>query len=343
MALLNNPPEHSIKIFSDAHRPQTSILVANTGATNHMIPDKSAFISYCPCLGQEVCMGNNLFASILGSCTAIISLNGKKTLIWDCLHVPMLHNLLYSLRAHQQRQKGCGFLGIYGMGMFVFFPLFILKVDTAVSCHLSYELLDCLASLSLLNYLQPILTILASMTTAPLLAPAHIEPDDDKLIVPTFASHWPKKPPRPALTNIDLNLIPPLTFSVKLQDLDSEELLWWLYLAESTHLSSNNHVSNMANNTNSTNNTNSPSNTWPQLERMTKEDIIAQLHHPGTTLPPICPSNHPNGSNIKLLWMPEELHWIKECCCFCNYCHIIDASKDGHLINTSEFLISLGL
>ncbi len=28
---------------------------------------------------------------------------------------------------------------------------------------------------------------------------------------------------------------------------------------------------------------------------------------------------------------------------FCNYRHIIDTSKDGHLINTGEFLVSLGL
>jgi hypothetical protein len=99
----------------------------------------------------------------------------------------------------------------------------------------------------------------------------------------------------------------------------------------------------MANNTNSTDKTDSLSNSCPQLEHMTKEDIIAQLHHPGTTLPPICPSNHTHGSNTKLSWTPEELHRNMGCHCFCNYHHIIDASKDGHLIDTGEFLISLGL
>jgi hypothetical protein len=76
---------------------------------------------------------------------------------------------------------------------------------------------------------------------------------------------------------------------------------------------------------------------------MTKEDIIAQLHYPGTTLPPISPSNCPNGSNIKFLWTPEELHQITGCCHFRNYRHITDASKDQHLINTDEFPISLDL
>jgi hypothetical protein len=41
----------------------------------------------------------------------------------------------------------------------------------------------------------------------------------------TFASHWPKKHLQPALPNIDVNFIPPPTYSVKLQDLDHEELL----------------------------------------------------------------------------------------------------------------------
>jgi hypothetical protein len=95
MALLNDPPSHSIKTFSDAHRPRTSLLVADTGATDHMIPDKSAFISYRPCSGRRVRMGNNSFAPILGSGSAIISLNGKKILIRDCLQVPALRNPLY--------------------------------------------------------------------------------------------------------------------------------------------------------------------------------------------------------------------------------------------------------
>jgi hypothetical protein len=75
---------------------------------------------------------------------------------------------------------------------------------------------------------------------------------------------------------------------------------------------------------------------------MTQDEIIAQLHHPETSLPPIYPSNHPNGSNTKSTWTPEELHCIMGCHCFHNYRHIIDTSKDGHLINTGEFPISLG-
>ncbi len=134
ISLLKNPPSQNIK-----HQPQllnqTSLLVADTGATDHMLPDKLAFISYHPVSGRQVRMGNNSFAPILGHGLAIISLNGKKILIRDCLHVPDLRNPLYSLRAHQ-RQRGCGFIGMYGLGMHVFFPTFIIEVNTMTNCHL---------------------------------------------------------------------------------------------------------------------------------------------------------------------------------------------------------------
>lgn len=83
-------------------------------------------------------MGNNSFAPIGGHGTAIISLNGKKILIHGCLHVPDLWNPLYSLRAHQ-RQRGCGFIGMYGIGMHIFFPTFIMEVDALLSCWTSVQ------------------------------------------------------------------------------------------------------------------------------------------------------------------------------------------------------------
>ena len=48
ITLLNTPPTHSIAFMSNKLRPRTSLLIANTGATDRMIPDKSAFISYRP-------------------------------------------------------------------------------------------------------------------------------------------------------------------------------------------------------------------------------------------------------------------------------------------------------
>jgi hypothetical protein len=51
MALLNDPTAHSIKTFANAHHPRMGLLVTDTGATNHMIRNKLAFISYHPCSG----------------------------------------------------------------------------------------------------------------------------------------------------------------------------------------------------------------------------------------------------------------------------------------------------
>ena len=103
-ALLQNPPRHLLVYFQQAtHSTRMSLLVANTGATNHMLPDKAALISYYPVSGCCFQMGNNSFASIAGHGLTIISLNGKKILIHDCLHVPDLRNPLCSLRAHQRQ------------------------------------------------------------------------------------------------------------------------------------------------------------------------------------------------------------------------------------------------
>jgi hypothetical protein len=104
-----------------------SLMVADTKATDHMLPNKSAFISYYPVTGRRVRMGNNSFAPIARYSTASISLNGKKILIRECPHVPDLRNQqLYSLQVHQH-QRGCGFIGMFGLGMHVFFPAFFLN------------------------------------------------------------------------------------------------------------------------------------------------------------------------------------------------------------------------
>ena len=97
LSLLANPPAKSLAHTQGSSSTRTSLVVADTGATDHILPNKSAFISCYPVTGRQVCMGNNSFASIAGYGTAIISLNGKKILIRDCLHVPDLRNPLYSL------------------------------------------------------------------------------------------------------------------------------------------------------------------------------------------------------------------------------------------------------
>ncbi len=126
------------------------LVVADTGAMDHMVPNRSAFISYKAVRNLCVRMGNNSYAPVLGRGTAIISLN----LIWNVLQVPTLRVPLYSLRAHICH-RGCGFVGSYDTGMHVYFPGVVLSVDTSTDCHLSYEPLGKLAPLSTLHYIQP--------------------------------------------------------------------------------------------------------------------------------------------------------------------------------------------
>jgi hypothetical protein len=91
-------------IFPDDSIAGLRLVVADTGTTNHMVPDRSAFISYKAVCNLYVQMGNNSYAPVLGQGTAIISLNGQRLLIRNVLHVPALHIPLYSLRAHIRQQ-----------------------------------------------------------------------------------------------------------------------------------------------------------------------------------------------------------------------------------------------
>ena len=103
------------------------LAVADTGATDHMCPERSAFISYHPVPRNtlNVRMGNKTLAPVLGKGAAIISLNGKLVLVRNVIHVSTLRTPLYSLHKHLT-QRGCGFLGDDSLGgLFVYFPTFV--------------------------------------------------------------------------------------------------------------------------------------------------------------------------------------------------------------------------
>jgi hypothetical protein len=130
------------------------LVVADTGATDHMVPDRRIFISYKSVHGLWVRVGNNLFASVLDRGMAIISLNGQRLLIRHVLHVPDLWVPLYSLRTHLC-QSGCSFVGSYKTGLQVYFPGVVLTDDTSSDCHLTYKPLGTTAPHLWLHYVQP--------------------------------------------------------------------------------------------------------------------------------------------------------------------------------------------
>ena len=245
-------------------------------------------------------MGNNSFAPILGSGSAVIAINGKCILIWECLHVPALRNPLYSLRAHQ-RQHGCGFIGMQGLGMYIFFPFFIVEVDTATNCHLSYAPIGRAATMSSLDYVQPIHARNSAFATAstPPPAPVVIEADDNDVppdALPTYVSYWLKKPPAPPAPPVVLPVIPPPTYSIRLKDLTREELIQCLYSVKHAHCPANGN--------------DFPAQRSPlvKLECMSDEEIIATLHQPHSRLPPVRPCDTHNALETKQAYTPEELH-----------------------------------
>jgi hypothetical protein len=195
------------------HRPPFQwSAVADSGATEHMFPDKSSFISYKIVSGLQVRMGNNSYIPVLGCGAAIVALNGKRIFVRNSLHVPSLAVPLYSLRAHT-RQPGCGFVASDTTGFLVYFPTFVLSVNMLVDCHLSYEPLGLCAPLETLHYAQPqcpptynpLELASASSTTIPSpTAPAFIK--DDTLTV-SMAAPPSLSPPLATESPVDLGSV----------------------------------------------------------------------------------------------------------------------------------------
>ena len=75
-AVLDAIPSHAIPATAAPLALRRQLTIADTGATNHMFPDRSAFISYHKSSHVRVCLGNNTYTPVLGTGTAIVSLNG---------------------------------------------------------------------------------------------------------------------------------------------------------------------------------------------------------------------------------------------------------------------------
>jgi hypothetical protein len=203
---------------------------------------------------------------------------------------------------------------MYGLGMHVFFPSFIMEVDMAMDCHLHYESIGRDCRLADLNYGQPkYITDTSASATAPISSgqpPATIEPDDEPADLPTFASHWPKCPPSPQHPPLDMSLLPPSLYTKSLADLDRDELIQRLCLVEQNKQAWAKEKGKF---------------TTP-LDCMNQDKIITLLHHPNTTPPAICPCDTPNASDTKSHWTAEELHRITGCQHFRNYRHLISTN-----------------
>eukprot|EP00804_Cyclotella_cryptica_P014487 CCRYP_004816-RA/>CCRYP_004816-RA protein AED:0.72 eAED:0.72 QI:0/-1/0/1/-1/1/1/0/939 len=128
--------------------------IADSGATDHMFPDYSAFLSYRRQSNRFVTLGDTTKLPILGEGSAKVKLNGKVIILRRCLHVPDLRNPLYSLRQHR-KMPGCGTYSDFDHGAFILFPRFTLQIDDTVDNIISYEPIGNSAPNVKIDYCQP--------------------------------------------------------------------------------------------------------------------------------------------------------------------------------------------
>ncbi len=284
--------------------------VVDTGATDHMFPNKLAFISYKSIPNLQVWMGNNSFLPVLGHGTTIISLNGQRVLVCNALHVPGLAVPLYSLRTHL-KQHGCGFLGTFEAGMLVYFPRFVLLVDTSSNCHLSYEPLGQAAPLDTLHYMQPRCPPSLYPSEQPPLSctathtPALIEDDLSAMDLSSNAAPPtgptmvpPEPPPSPmsvaALSHPDASTINMSTLSSHLCS-----------LAYKVCPSSGPPIPPVPG---------PPSPVAPVLlSTMNQDEVLKLLLHSTSSPPAVRPCDTPNNFDTKTHWTLEEIHCAMGC------------------------------
>jgi hypothetical protein len=176
---------------------------ADTGATDHMLPDHSAFYIYHPCTNRYVTLGDDTRLKIFGTGTAIIALNGKNILIRNALHVPALRAPLYSLRRHRL-MEGCGFYAHYNDGNFVLFPTFSLKVDESKDNLISYRPIgrNYIPHLDYAEKRHP-----STSSARPATAPPTLIPDDSSVA----SSPPPASPPVPTHSDSPAKPLTPAT------------------------------------------------------------------------------------------------------------------------------------
>ncbi|EJK72873.1 hypothetical protein THAOC_05551, partial [Thalassiosira oceanica] len=332
-ALLANPAKHAIP---SSFQPSLEVAVADSGATDHMVPDRSAFYSYRPVHGLRVRMGNNAFVPVVGRGTAVFSLNGKHVMIRNVMHVPDLGRPLYSLRAHLL-QPGCGFIGLSATEtsarmMCVYFPTFVLTVDMSKDCHLSYEPVGRSARPDNMAYVQPkckpyiypserrssaSLSAVPSSTSLP--SPiVHVIEDDEPSVEENGGTRRMGGKPSGRMGGQVANPNTP----VLLQRAEYERIQNLIRgMKEMLHNNKtyNTPLSNLSDKEfiqrillplvpgSPSKSASKPDASARLLSGMSKEEIATHLHQAGAVLPKVRPCDTPNGSDKKTTYSQQEL------------------------------------
>jgi len=107
-------------------------LIVDSGCTRHMVPFRSAFISYKDTPNSYVILADKSRVPCLGTGVVYFTLQNKSVLLHEVLHVPKLRSPLLSVRCFR-RLHGCSFVAD-NSGSFLTFPDFILPVDDSSDC-----------------------------------------------------------------------------------------------------------------------------------------------------------------------------------------------------------------
>eukprot|EP00956_Cyclotella_meneghiniana_P026201 scaffold56081_cov49-Cyclotella_meneghiniana.AAC.1 len=277
---------------------------ADSGATDTMLPDKKAFISYHPTPNSFVSLGDGTQLQQRGVGTAKIMLNGKVILLRNVLHVPALSEPLYSLRRHRMMPE-CGYYSSYDTGSHILFPTFVLEVDTTVDNVLSYKSIG--RSSDKIDYAEP--RVYPTPQPRPVARPAHLIPPDNEMARVTFNVPTPKsgppppssQPPTPSPPTPESS--PPDTSTVV--PISDDELI----TASSAPLSTK---------------------------------TLASLHPDPSNLPPVPPASTPGPAEARTTFDPLKLHRIFGCRRFLNQQHVIAASANAKLTKQGELPVTLG-
>jgi hypothetical protein len=289
-------------------------MVADSGATDHMFSKKLAFLLYKLVGNLQVRMGNNSYFPVLGQIFAVISLDGQRILVQNMLHILGLVVPLYSHHAHFT-QPGYGFIGTNGIGILVYFPAFVLLVNTSKDCHLAYKSLERSVPLETIHYIQPCFapSLYPSEIASHLAAKsqAYIEDDSSRLgdSDAIILSYPQPKCISPTRLPSPMSVAAPPSTGAPSADLESV-LAQLFSLVDAVSA-----FTTLVSPTSPTNNaTTHGSHSFPILaSTMIRDEIILLLHHNILSLLSVCPCNTANATDTKTHWATKELHCIMGC------------------------------
>ncbi|KAL7425595.1 LOW QUALITY PROTEIN: hypothetical protein ACHAXH_000396, partial [Discostella pseudostelligera] len=297
-----------------SHATLSSIMIADSGATDHMWPDYSAFTSYRPLDNKHVTLADNNMAPVAGIGSIKVMLGGHVVGVRDVLHVPSLRVPLYSLRAHR-KMDGCGFIGNNDR-FHVYFPSFVAMVDDAIDSHIPYAALGRTSRLPY-EFRQPRLPAsTSSVTTNVLPQPATIIPFSPSENVPSPSSSDEDFPPLPGQVIPSASRPPSPTL---VTDTPSSPVL----KTPSTV-------------------PNGPSPRLIMPKRISQEALRAFLPDGASAPPPIRPCDTPNGSDTLKHLTANKIYRLFGHRHFRNYPNFCFTLKDSTYINDGEPVPSLG-